>query len=101
MWRILKWPLIVAAVVVVLRVATEQHGLPDSFNNLLSVVVLHTVLGPLYFAIQIARKGIPRPYVSLIKLIAIYAVLTRLMILPVYWLARVYEWPQSRFGGLW
>jgi hypothetical protein len=99
--ELLKWPLIVAAIVVVLRVITERAGVPDSVNNLLSVVVLHTLLGPLYFAIRIARSSVQRPYITLFKLIATYVVLTRLMILPVYWLARIYEWPQSRFFGLW
>jgi hypothetical protein len=97
----LKWPLIIAAVVVVLRVLAERAGAPTTFNNLLSVVVLHTVLAPLYFAVTIAKKGLPRPYLTLFTLIAIYVVLTRIMVLPTYWLARIYEWTDPRFGGLW
>ena len=23
------------------------------------------------------------------------------MVIPVYWLGRIYEWPQPRFNGLW
>jgi hypothetical protein len=99
--RILKWPLIIAVIVVVLRVVTERAGAPDSLNNVLSIVVLHTILGPLYFAVQIVRYKLPRPYAELFKLITVYVFLTRLLILPVYWLARIYEWTQSRFAGLW
>ena len=53
MQGILKWPLIVAAIVVVLRVIVERAGAPAAVSNLLSVAPLMTVLGPLYFALQI------------------------------------------------
>jgi hypothetical protein len=97
---ILKWPLLVAAIVVVLRVVVEQLGAPDSVANLFSVVALHFAVGPIYFAIMLAKSGVPRPYGELIKAIAMYVVLTRAMVLPTYWLARIYHWPQQRFGGL-
>ena len=97
----LKWPLIIAAIVVVARVVTEQSGAPEAINNLLSVVGLHFVIVPLYLAVRIARSGAPRPYATLFRLIGIYAVLTRAMVIPVYWLGRIYEWPQSRFAGTW
>ena len=35
-----------------------------------------------------------------VMLTGIYVVLVRAMLLPTYWLARLYEWPQPRFGGL-
>src|SRR2546430_1320530 len=53
---ILKWPLIVAAIVVVLRVIVERAGAPAAVSNLLSVAALTTVLGPLYFALQIRSE---------------------------------------------
>jgi hypothetical protein len=101
MSALLKWPLIVAAIVVVLRVVVERAGAPDSIANWLSVAALHTVLVPLYFAIQIVRQGIPRPYGTFLKSITVYVVLVRLMVIPTYWLARIYEWTQPRFYGLW
>jgi hypothetical protein len=100
MKQILKLPLTIAAAVVVLRVAVERAGASDAAANILSVVALHFLIAPVYFAIRVAIGGEPRPYFTLFKLIALYVVLTRLMILPVYWLARVYGWPQGRFGGL-
>lgn len=100
MMRMLKLPLIVALLVVVGRVLTERAGLPDSINNILSAVALHAVIVPVYFAIRIAVAGVPRPYLTQLTLTAIYVVLVRAMLLPTYWLARIYEWPQSRFGGL-
>ena len=97
---ILKWPLIIAAVVVVLRVVVEQAGAPNIVANVLSVVALHFFIGPVYFAIRIAKSGIPHPYTTLFKLVTLYVVLIRAMVLPTYWLARLYEWPQPRFYGL-
>jgi hypothetical protein len=97
---ILRWPLIIAAVVVVLRVVAERAGAPNAVSNALSVVALHTILGPLYFGLQVGLGAFPSPYSLLIKLIAVYAVSTRVMILPAYWLARIFAWPESRFAGL-
>ena len=48
----LKWPLIVAAILVVLRIVLEQLGAPDSINNLLGVAWLHFLV-PFYLAYQI------------------------------------------------
>jgi hypothetical protein len=97
---ILKWPLIIAAVIVVLRVVVERAGAPVSVSNMLSVVALHTLLVPLYVAIRIGLSRVPRPYWMLIKLVAIYVVLTRAMIVLTYWLARIYRWQAPRFTGL-
>ena len=97
---ILKWPLISAAVATILRVVVEQAGAPDSVSNFVSVVALHLVIVPLYFAYKIGKSGITNPYITQLKLVVIYAVLTRAMILPTYWLARFYGWSQSRFAGL-
>ncbi len=100
MKHILKWPLIIAAAVVVLRIVVERAGAPHSVSNMLSIVALHTLLGPLYFAVWLGRTSQPRPYRTLFALIALYAVLTRAMVLPAYWLARIFQWPESRFAGL-
>jgi hypothetical protein len=97
---ILKWPLIIAAAVVVLRIANERAGGPPLLSSTLSVVALHTLLFPIYCAIRLAGIGMDRPYVALLKSIFVYAVLTRVMLLPVYWLARIFEWPEARFYAL-
>ena len=97
---ILKWPLIVAAIVVVLRVIVERAGAPSQISNLLSVAALTTVLGPLYFAIQIALGKKPRPYLMELQLVFVYAVCVRAMVLPTYWAARIFNWTESRFGGV-
>lgn len=97
---ILKWPCVVAAIVVVLRVIVERAGAPVHVSNLLSAAALITVLGPIYFGLQVGLAGKPRPYWMLIKLVGIYAVWTRALVLPTYWLARVLHWEEPRFGGV-
>ena len=97
---ILKWPLIAAALAVVLRVVAERAGAPHFISASLSVAALITVLGPLYFAIRIGSAGTERPYLTLLKLVLIYAICARAMVLPTYWMARIYNWPEPRFAGL-
>ena len=97
---ILKWPLIVAAIVVVLRVIVERSGAPAAVSNMLSVAALTTVLGPLYFALQVGLARKPHPNSMLIRLIFIYAVCARAMVLPTYWAARVFNWTEPRFAGV-
>ena len=94
----LKWPLIIAAIVVVLRIVLEQAGMPNSINNLFSVVVLYLVVCPIYFAFRIANSGAARPYVTLLKTTALYAALARAMVIPAYWAAYIYQWPAPRFS---
>jgi hypothetical protein len=97
---ILKWPLILAAVVTILRVVVEQSGAPPSISNLFSVVAIHLVLAPLYFAFRIAASGIPRPYATQFKLTVLFVVLARAMVLPTYWLGYIFQWHQERFSQM-
>jgi len=97
---ILKWPLIITAIVVVLRVISERAGAPVIVSNLLSVVALHTLIVPIYLAVRLAIGGVERPYLNLFKLILIYVLAARALILPTYWLARIFRWSDNRFAGL-
>ena len=100
MQGILKWPLIVAAIVVVLRVIVERSGAPAAVSNMLSVAALTTVLGPLYFALQVGLARKPHPNSMLMRLIFIYALCARAMVLPTYWAARMFNWTEPRFAGV-
>jgi len=95
----LKWPLVIAAVLVVLRVITEQAGAPDTINNLISVAVFYVLIAPLYFAFRIANADAEHPYKALLKNTALFAALARSMVIPTYWLAYIYRWPQARFSA--
>jgi hypothetical protein len=94
----LKWPLVIAAIFVVGRVVLERSGAPLSMTNLVSVSVLLTLIFPLYFAWRISESGETHPYRSLLKSVTLFAVLARLMVVPAYWLAYIYQWPDPRFG---
>jgi len=98
---ILKWPLIVAAIVVVVRVIFERMGVPEPINNLLSIAAMHTLIVPVYIAIQLGRRNAERPFFSLFLQIAVFVVVTRIMVLPTYWAGRIFHWTNSRFNGTW
>jgi len=95
---IMRGPLIIAAVLIVARVVTEQLGMPDSINNLISVATFYVLIAPIYFAFKIAKSGVRRPYLTLLKTVALFAILARAMVIPTYWLAYIYQWPQTRFS---
>ena len=92
----LKWPLIVAVILVVLRIVLEKLGAPDSINNLLGVAWLH-LLVPFYFAYQIRTSASDRPYRALFKDLFLYSLYTRLMVLVTYWMAYLWQWQSPRF----
>ena len=95
---LLKWPLVLAAVLVVLRIVLERHGAPDAVNNIFSVVVLYVLIAPLYFAFRIANSDAAKPYRTLLKTTALFTALARSIVVPTYWLAYIYQWPQPRFS---
>jgi hypothetical protein len=94
----LKVPLIVAAILVVGRVVLERAGAPGWLNNLFSLVIFYVFVAPLYFAFRIANSGVDRPYRTLFKKIALFTALARSMVIPIYWLAYHYQWPEFRFS---
>ena len=93
-----KVPLIIAAILVVGRVLLERAGAPETINNLLSVVVFYVLVVPLYFAFRIAKTGVPHQYSTLLRSTALFTALARSMVIPTYWLAYAYQWPQARFS---
>jgi hypothetical protein len=91
-----KWPLLVAAVIVIVRVVSEQVGAPESVNFIFGVVWLYFIV-PFTFVSAILKSGAGRPYVELFKNLLVFSVLTRLMVVPTYWLAYAFQWPALRF----
>src|SRR5499426_2633203 len=94
----LKGPLIIAAILVVVRVVLERAGAPGWLNNFFSVVVLYVFIAPLYFAFRIANSGVDRPYRTLFRKIALFTALARSMVITTYWLAYHYQWTELRFS---
>lgn len=94
--KMYKWPLLVAAVIVIVRVVSEQVGAPESVNFIFGVVWLYFIV-PFTFVSAILKSGAGRPYVELFKNLLVFSVLTRLMVVPTYWLAYAFQWPALRF----
>ncbi len=94
---LLKWPLVVAAIAVVLRIVLELSGAPGPLVNAVSVVVLYLLICPIYFAVRIAGSGDAHPYRTHFKTTALYTALCRGMIIPTYWLAYHFQWTAPRF----
>jgi hypothetical protein len=94
---LLKWPLLIAVIVVV-RVVAERAEALSWVSNGLSAAVLHLIIIPVYFAIRLGAPGVKRPYLMLLAAVATYAVVVRLMVIPTYWLAYIYQWPEGRFS---
>ena len=95
---LLKWPLIVAALFVVGRVLLERSGDPGGVSKYVSVVLLYLLVFPLYFAVRISGSGVEHPYLRLLKATALYVTFARAMVIPTYWLAYIYQWPDPRFS---
>jgi hypothetical protein len=93
----IKVPLIIAAVLVILRVVLEQLGSPESVNQIFGVAWLYFVV-PVYFAFRIAGAGVTKPFMTLLKSLLVYNTYTRLMVLPTYWLAYALQWSAVRFS---
>lgn len=94
---LLKWPLLVAAALIVVRVILEQAGAPESVNNIFGVAWLYFVV-PFFFAIRIAASGDAHPFKTLFKSLLAFSAISRLMVMPTYWLAYALQWPLPRFG---
>jgi hypothetical protein len=93
----MKWPLVIAAILVVARIVFEQMGAAENVNNIFGVAWLY-FLAPIYFAVQIANSGVAKPFLELIRSTAIFTTYTRLMVMPTYWLAYMNRWTAPRFS---
>jgi hypothetical protein len=97
MWETtMKRLLMVAALIVVLRVVSEQIGAPEAVNFIFGVAWLYFIV-PFFFAQSIAKSGVARPYLELFKKLFMFSLFTRLMVLPTYWLAYAFQWTAARF----
>ena len=93
----MKWWLIIAAIVIIVRVILEQIGAPEPVNNIFGVAWLYFIV-PFYFAVRIDKSGEPKPYRALFKNLLLYSIYTRLMVMPTYWLAYAFQWAAPRFS---
>ena len=97
MKEIMKWPLVIAAVLVVGRVALELIGAPHGLNRVFGVAWLYFLV-PVYFAVKIGSSGEGHPFKELFKAVALFAIFTRVMVMPTYVLAYMFQWTAPRFS---
>ncbi|MDA2934545.1 hypothetical protein MYX82_09410 [Acidobacteria bacterium AH-259-D05] len=93
----MKWPLIIAVVVIIARIVLEEMGAPGVVNNIFGVVWLYFLI-PVYFAIKLAASDELPPFKTLFKLTVLYAVCTRLMVFVTYSMAYIFQWSAPRFS---
>ena len=53
--KIVKWGTIVAAIIIIVRIALEQAGAPETVNSIFGVAWLYFIL-PVLFALSIRMK---------------------------------------------
>jgi len=94
---LLKWPLIVTLTVIVVRIVLEEWGAPQAVNTLLGVVWLQLLM-PVYFGVVLANNKNLSPFVTLSKVVILYSLCTRLMVLMSYSMAYVFQWSAQRFS---
>jgi hypothetical protein len=91
--------LIVTLVVIVVRIILEESGAPQALNTLIGVAWLQLLI-PVYFgfSLTLARNRSLPPFITLTKLVIIYALCTRVMVLVSYSMAFVFQWSAPRFS---
>jgi hypothetical protein len=95
--KVMRWGVIIAAVIIVARIVLEQAGMPGSINNIFGVAWLYFIF-PVLFALSIRGRGAASPYKSLLKDVVLFALYTRLMVMVTYMLAYVLRWSAPRFA---
>ncbi len=94
---LLKWPLIVTLAVIVVRIILEESGAPQAINTIIGVAWLQLLI-PIYLGLTLAKNKDLPPFVTLTKLVVLYALCTRLMVLVSYSMAYLFQWSAPRFS---
>ena len=92
----MKTGVIIAAVILIARIALEQAGAPESVNSIFGVVWLYLVL-PVFFAVHLTKASVASPFKAVIKDSALFGLYTRLMIMVIYMVAYELRWTSPRF----
>ena len=94
MKALIRTPLILAAVIVVARLALEGVGAPAIIETIVGVAWLH-LLVPIYLGVRIAGAGGSSPFKSLFMAVFFFTLYTRLMVMVTYMLAYALGWSAS------
>jgi hypothetical protein len=94
--KVLRWGVIIAAAIIVVRIVLEQAGVPNSIDKIFGVAWLYFIF-PILFAFGIRARGEASPYKRLLIDILLFAVYTRVMVMITYMLAYIFNWSAPRF----
>ena len=94
---LIRTPLILAAVLIVARLALEGVGAPSVLTFIVGVSWLH-LLVPIYLGLRIAGAGGSRPFKDLFMAIFLFTLFTRLIVFATYVLAYPLGWSAARFS---
>ena len=97
MKALIKTPLILAAVIIVARLALEGVGAPGMITLVVGVTWLHFLV-PIYFGLRIAGAGGSNPFKDLFLAIFFFTLYTRLMVMVTYILAYPLGLSATRFS---
>jgi hypothetical protein len=100
MWddsKAMRWGVLIAATVIVVRIALEQTGVPESICLIFGVAWLYFIF-PVLFAVGIRVRHDATPYKRLLKDIFLFLIYTRVMVMLTYMLAYVFNWNAPRFA---
>ena len=95
--KVMRWGLILAAAVIVLRIVLEQAGAPEKLSFFFGVAWLFFIF-PVLFALSIRVHNVASPFKSLLKNVLLFVLCTRLMVMITYMLAYIFSWKASRFA---
>ncbi len=95
--KVMRWGLILAAAVIVLRIVLEQAGAPEKLSFFFGVAWLYFIF-PILFALSIRAHNAASPFKSLLKNVLLFVLCTRLMVMITYMLAYIFSWKASRFA---
>ena len=93
---LIKVPLIIAAIIIVARIILEQAGAPPWLNQVFGVTWLYLLI-PFYFAVKIAKSGEAKHFVTLVKTLAVFVLLSRILVALTYMAAFALSWSAPRF----
>jgi hypothetical protein len=94
---LIKWGVLIAAVIIVVRIVLEQIGTPESISFIFGVAWLYFIL-PILFAFRIRARKEASPYKSLFISVLLFAFYTRVIVMLTYILAYFLRWQAPRFA---
>ena len=95
--KVMRWGLILAAAVIVLRIVLEQAGASEKVAFFCGVSWLFFVF-PVLFALSIRAHNVAGPFKSLLKDVLLFVLCARVMVMITYMLAYIFSWKPSRFA---